>query len=171
MSPRKHPLFAEIGGASLRWTKAGAKPGERLTKEVRVMRRSRFRRYALPAVVLVVLVAVGVASTNAISFTSGQSPYKDVGYGAITTNAGVAISNVHYVTANAGQEITEIDVTFGAALQPTDVVGIAFNQDGQTGGTSTTCTDAGAQTTYDCTGLTQSVAGLTDVDFAVTPGT
>jgi hypothetical protein len=135
------------------------------------MRRSRFRRYALPAALLVVLVAVGAASTNAISFTSGQNPYKDVGYGAITTNAGVAISNVHYVTANAGQEVTGIDVTFGAALQSTDVVGVAFNQDGQTGGSTTTCTDAGAETTYDCTGLSQSVSSLTDVDIAVTPGT
>ncbi|HTW11473.1 MAG TPA: hypothetical protein VME01_01910 [Solirubrobacteraceae bacterium] len=136
------------------------------------MRRSRFKKYAIPVFVLMALAAVGAASTNAISFTGGTGQYADVGYGAITTNAGVAISNVHYVTANTGQEITEVDVTFGSALQSTDVVHIAFNTDGQTGGTyAATCTDTGTETTYDCTGLTQSVSGLTDVDFAVTPGT
>jgi hypothetical protein len=135
------------------------------------MRRFRFKKFALPVLVLTALAAFGAASTNAISFTGGTAKYADVGYGSVTTNSTVAISNVHYVTANAGQEVTEIDVTFGAPLQLTDVVGLAFNQDGAIGGTSVTCSDAGAHTVYDCTGLTQSVSTLTDVDIAVTPGT
>jgi hypothetical protein len=135
------------------------------------MRRFRLKKFALPVLVLLALGVIGAASTNAISFTGGTAQYANVGYGAITTNSAVAISDVHYVTANAGQEITAIDVTFGSALQATDVVGVAFNQNGQTGGSSTTCTDAGAHTTYDCTGLSQSVSSLTDVDFSVTPGT
>jgi hypothetical protein len=135
------------------------------------MRRFRFKKFALPVLVLTALAAVGAASTNAISFTGGTAKYANVGYGAITTNSAVAISNVHYVTANAGQQITEIDVTFGTALSPLDVVGLAFNQNGVTGGTSVSCTDQGAHTVYDCTGLAQDVTGLTDVDIAVTPGT
>jgi hypothetical protein len=135
------------------------------------MRRFRFKKFALPVLVLTALAAVGAASTNAISFTGGTAKYANVGYGAITTNSAVAISNVHYVTANAGQEVTEVDVTFGTALQASDVVGVTFNQNGGTGGTDTTCTDEGLHTVYDCTGFTQSVTGLTDVDIAVTPGT
>jgi hypothetical protein len=138
------------------------------------MRRSK--KYLLPVLVVTALAAVGAASTNAISFTSTTAPYADFGYGEVTTQ-GAAVSNIHYTVTNAGQTITGVQVEFGAALVSTDDVDVAFNEDGNTTGASTTActptstTGIGAYETYDCTGYTESVADVSNVDISVTPGT
>jgi hypothetical protein len=138
------------------------------------MRRSK--KFLLPVLVVTALAVVGAASTNALSFSSGTTPYADFAYGAVTTQ-GATVSNVHYTVTNAGQTITGVQVEFGSALVSTDDVNVALNEDGNTTGASTTActptstTGLGAYETYDCTGYSQSVAGISDVDISVTPGT
>jgi hypothetical protein len=126
------------------------------------MRRSRFRKFVIPVVVLVVIAAVGAASTNAISFTNTDG-YKNIGYGSFTTQSTVAVSDVHYTTDTTGQTLQSVEVTFGAVLQATDDVSIAFN-----GGDTSPCIDSGDHTTYNCA-VSEPVTTETDIDFAVTP--
>ena len=93
----------------------------------------------------------------------------------MTTNSAIAIDNVHYISDASGANIEEVDITFHAALPEPDVVSIAFN-----GGTKTTCTDSGDETTYNCTagsntvagsGLAESATTITDLDISVLPAT
>jgi hypothetical protein len=135
------------------------------------MRRSRFRKYAIPVIVLMVLAAVGAASTNAIIDTSPATNDANVGYAAVTINSSITLDNIAYATDSTGQEVTGVTLTFDSALLSTDEVRVTFNGDGTpNSGTTETCTTTN-ETVYTCAGWTQTAKTLSDVDIAVTPVT
>jgi hypothetical protein len=135
------------------------------------MRRSRFRKYAIPVIVLMALAAIGAASTNAIDVTSPQTNDANVGYAAVSVTTGITLDNLQYATDSTGQEVTGVTLTFHSALLSTDEVRVTFNGDGTpNSGTSETCTTSN-ETTYTCAGWTQDADTLANVDIAVTPNT
>ena len=107
------------------------------------MRRSRFKKYGLPLVVLLVLAAIGAASTNALGGTSALDG-QDTAYGTITVSnssgsSGVTISDIKYTTDAPGANITSVALTFNGMTATTtspDVV---------------TLTDTTSSASFNCT--------------------
>ena len=138
------------------------------------MRRSRFKKFVLPLLVLGVLAAIGAASTNSLA-TTGNSTDPDLGYLSVAST-GATMRDISYQTDDAGN-LDGVTVTFDNPIQSNDLVSVATNGGTGSGGVDGTCSPTDVTTgtatpvaTYTCTlGSPPAITAVTSLGVTVAP--